>query len=370
MAKVDQEKEDPHRQIIPTAEDPELCDFLEDLFHLHNAEQPGKPNVAPDLFPDRIVLRTVHGKAGKDLGPVLLQQEWKATTAPQPKQEAIVALSNKILSAARHDAQALGKEQRYVVLAYSAVKGANSYARHLLKVKPGPKEYLERDSVPDEEELVDGTTPKALLSELFRDRRFHQELSARMFTDYRDSMEGLIGRYEARLSQVEHVNSDLLRAHMELIKTKEELLDRKAARELRERKEAFWQERIERAFGIAEHLLPPLVASMTQPKGGIVDGIKRFAMSLDSAQRDALLGEWTDDGQRVSEGILDEQQVETFGAILDGKLGAEHVGGFLTSLRQEQMIAAQAVLKEEQIGGLLAVYQLAQRSAQANGAAS
>jgi hypothetical protein len=78
----------------------------------------------------------------------------------------------------------------------------------------GPKEYRETEATPNEEDSRANGSIKSLLLELYKDRRFQQENTARMFENYRGMMEGLVSKYETRLSATENVNQQLLNTHL------------------------------------------------------------------------------------------------------------------------------------------------------------
>lgn len=353
------------RQIVPHADDEALFAFLEEQFWISDGDAaPGKIKSGVDAFADRIVLRAALGNAAKDLGPIIFEQTWKPTTSPQPSREVLVELANTLLAKARHDCAQLGRRQRYVVQAFNRARSAQAIGRHLMAISP-PREF-EYDEQPDELE-VDGTNASSLLRELYKDRRFLAEQSATMFRDYRDAMAQLIDKYEARLAKSEGANAELLKMSVEVVKMKEELLDKKLTRDLRLRAEEFKQKQIEEAVGMLKGLLPTVQAYMSRGKHGIVEGVRGFIDSLTGEQAERLFGAQVD-GVRTR-GILDEAQVALVDGVASGTVEPQRLGELVTSLRPEQLAAAQQVLSPTQIQQLGGLASAAQSAMNANGVA-
>jgi hypothetical protein len=362
--------DDSHRQIIARPDDEALFEFLAGLFYLSPSGEPGKVKDEADHFPERITLRTVFNVgAREDVGPVLHQEEWKASAAPLLRTEQIVELSNRLLQKAKHDCSCAGRKMLYTVTAHSNRKGAEPYARHLISLNPGGRELA---VVPEED---DATTTKGLLRELYRDRRFQQEHTLRMFESYQSAMDGVIGRYEARLAASEQANATLLQTHMQLVQLKEELADRKLARELKADRERFMQEKIQKGINLVETVAVPLIMKkitghLPQPApiggGGDTNVVAAWLRSLNEVQEHALFGVWSA-GHQVKRGLLSAEQARALAAIADGQASGDAIGAFVSTLDPQQLAGAQAILTQEQTAALLAIFEVGR---QANGAAS
>jgi hypothetical protein len=356
------EREDPHRQIPPHSDSPGLLSYLEELFCLHpRVVEPGKVNPEPDAFPDRVILRAAFGMGGKDLGPAIYERTWKPTSSRQPGKEELVALSNVLLAKARHDCQAIGRPQLYVILAYNNGRGATAYARHLLALVPGPREYDEKSVPAEEDGSGHSTTASALLAQVTADRRFLLEHSSRMLGSYQSAVEGLLAKFEARLTQTENANSRLLEVSAELARVRADLDDRRATRERLERREAFVYSKIEQGMAMLQGYLPAVIAYASKASAGVLEGVRAFVASLDEAQREALFG---------PSGILNDEQKTLFIGIVDGTVAPCRLGEFIETLTPDQMAGAQRILAQAQLVNLLGVADAVRRAQGESGSAA
>jgi hypothetical protein len=149
---------------------------------------------------------------------------------------------------------------------------------------------------------------------------------------------------------------------MEVIKPREELLDRSANRELRERKAAFWQGQVETGMSLLQSYLPPIIAYATQGNAGVREGVTAFATSLDMPRRDALFGEWNG-AQLVKPGVLSEEQATWFSGIVGGNEPPSRVADFIATISPEQMAIAHQILRQDQLVGLMAVADAVKKAA-------
>ncbi len=194
------ETEDQHRQIVVKPDDEGLFGFLLECFHVtpHDAP-PGKVKDSVDVMPDRVTLRVcvLHEAGREDVGPLLFGKEWKATVAPCPKAEELIALCNTLIAKAQHDCSQSGKRRVYTVQAFNVGKSAEAFARHLITMTPRSREMT---VVPDDEELGGGVLSTKLLLGLLsnseRNARWMAELAM-------NTVSGALERSDARLERVE-----------------------------------------------------------------------------------------------------------------------------------------------------------------------
>lgn len=364
---MDREHEDAHRQIVVKPDDEGLFNFLLEVFNLApNYASPGKVKDEPDVFPERITLRqcVIREDGREDVGSLLFGKEWKPTVSPQPKVEELVGLSNLLVQKAQHDCSQSGRRRLYTLQAHHAGKSAEPFARYLLSLTPGSKELA---MLPDEDE---GTSTKALLRELYRDRRFQQEHTARMFEQYHQAMDGLIARYEQRLATSESANAELLKTHMELIRVREEMLDKKLTRELRADRERFFQQKIQKGVDLLEGVVLPVIAHRLAGNTGPIrpnipggeespqQPLRDFVAALSEEQALAFFGDVDlTTGRSLSPGLLDAAQVVIVLEALKGNPPPSRIAELVRSIKPEQVRKAQTILHPDQLAMLVSLMQ-------------
>lgn len=362
-----EEKVDEHRQIVPVPADDELFEFLESLFHLRDsrAQQPGVPG-PPDAMPERIKLCAVFGVGGRDHGPSLMHEDWKPTSSPLPTREALVIFCNKLRARAARDCTILGKPQRYAVLAYSHLKGTEAYERFLMALRPGPKEYTEKDAAPTEEETNSSTTMRLL--EMSMD---HQRWMAEQFSE---AIGSVMARQDQTIENLTRSLAESYKEHREVIKLREDLADRSVEREEKRADMEMKSRLADAGINMLQNLMPGIAALLTKGAVGGDVAINKFIQSLRPEQRDKLFGVWSEEGARTEPGILSLEQVEVVCAIATGQSPPARIKDVFATFSQEQIAEVQSTLTREQLIALLALNATlgasAKPSATANGATS
>ncbi len=358
MTKHRDNRDDNARQIVPEPADAELLQFLLEQFSLQpRAAEPGIPNSAPDRYPEKIKVCAVFGVAGRDHGPQLILREWKPMQQALPTRESLVIFCNEILAKCAHDSTVLGKRQRYGVFAYSNLKGPEAYERHLISCVPGPQEYSERNPAPDEDEA---STAK--------DRHLEMSLAHTryMFETTMEAIGAVMSRQDATIESQQRVIVESYRSHGETIKLQEELLDRRAERDLKVAKAALQQRLLEQGVGMLQMLAPPVIAYLTKGKAGVPEALKQFLESLSEEQSAKLLGGFDANGAPLGTGLLSVDQVNLLGAMARGEVPVSRVSDFMASLTPTQLMGAQQILNPAQLAGLAALADAVAKATAAN----
>lgn len=355
------EKEDPHRQIIPSVigEAAEICDWLEGLFILSPKDtEPGKPKTEPDSMPEKIVLRPVVGSSGVNTGPDLDEETWKPMVSPVPGREKLVQLANRFYASANKHCSSLGRKHKYALFAFNNLKGPSAYKTYFFAVAPGSKQYTDKN-FPSGASDDEDTHRDRLLSTALAHNRWQQE----------QLTEAISGVMKLQNEIIRQQSETIARQDQERrawILASEEALSKKQEREIA----AAWAQAkisaLADMWNSVKGLLPAVVIHATKGKVGIPEGLKTFVDGLSDETRLALFGEW-DDGKCVKGGILDENQVHFIGNIIEGKIEPSRISEFMVGLRQEQMMECQKVLRPDQLQALIALAKAANDTAAMNG---
>jgi hypothetical protein len=359
------EKEDPHRQILPAliGEAREIFEWLAERFTITPRDTaPGKPKSEPDEFPERIVLCPVFGVGGVNRGPELWSKTYKPTMSAVPSHEALAALANEFLRhAKRHASNVTRKRQRYCLFAYNNVKGPNAYAHHYFVESPGAREYSEKD------------VPAADDEDTHRDRELSSmRAHLRWVIEHNDeTISGVIKLQQEMLAQAREHELQLherirqmeadRRANMLAV---EEALSKKLERETA----AEWAKMRNTVFTdmwtTVKALLPAAMTWISKGKAGIVEGLRTFLGGLSEEVTAALLGQWKN-GECLQAGVLDREQVQLITGIASGDVEPKLLVNFIQSLRPEQFENAQRVLRPDQVQLLMSLAQAASDTANA-----
>jgi hypothetical protein len=341
-----EEKDDPHRQIIPRATGiaAQILEWLETLFNIaENDAEPGQIKTGTDTFPHSIQLK-IAGRGGADQGQTIEQNDFRPMSSALPSRDRLVEMANHFVSKAQQDANALGHSQRYGLFVYSPLKGAGAYSRFLFNVDGG----AHRDAPSDDEDT-------------HRDR-FLTGMSAHMrwMTEhYTEAVGGVMSMQRDIIRQQQLTIAQMETDRREWIKVSEEALSRKDERERANEWAAFKMDALREGFEMLRPLVPVVQAYLTKGKTGLLEGLKKFLDSLSGEQRIKLFG--ADDG---SEGILGSEQRMLILQIADGNEDPKRLAEFATSLTPEQISAAQEVLTASQAQQLYGLASAATKAAQ------
>ena len=356
MAKKEVEREDAHRQITPvlTGEAAEIWDWLESLFHLSPRDaEPGKVKSTPDSFPERVVLRQM---IGRDMGPELMSETWKPTVSAPPSREQLVALANRFLARAQKDASVQGHRTRYLLLAYSPFKGSAAYERYPFVLMPGGKEFKESEApaTDDEDTHRDRLLSTALDHARWKDEQFSESISGVLALQ-----QEIIREQRATITSMEADRRAWMLATEEALSKK---LDREVKLQWAQTKNQVVADMWTSAKSLLP-LLPTVAGALTDGKAGFDIGIRTFLDALTADQAVKLFGGWEGEKQ-TSPGILDAEQCRLIRAIAKGEASPARLADI--AVRQEQVAAAQRVLKPDQ---LMVLGQLLGAAAKAKGPA-
>jgi hypothetical protein len=381
MAKKDKNKTeeiDAHRQIPSSPSNPELLEFLSDLFWIAPVDvDPGKVKTEFDHFPERLVLRTVSGVGGVEtVGPIAHEENFRPMSQAVPKSEVLVALSNRLDRICQREANTAERKLWFTLQAWSEARGSEPYKRMLIKKTPSGKELA--TALPDESALERTRALDEREQEL-RDRRFRDMLLMQMIGEHQSAMANLVGMYEKRLSASELANQELMKAHVAVVSLKEDLLDRSADRALKVRRETFREEKIERGFNLLEKFALPAAlthflgpdraamalamandASVASPSGAaahpLVAQLNGLLASLDEKRQIELLGHWDEQERRqASPGIFGPEQVALLASLVSGEAPASRLNELISSLTASQMARAHQLLTEQERAALMAI---------------
>lgn len=363
-----EQKEDLHRQIIPTVTDEaaEICEWLEGLFEISPKDTPpGEPKTGVDAMPQRIVLHAVYGAGGRDRGDEIDSKEWKPTSSPQPSEEQIVQLANGFLGRAQRHCDTMLvrdpalKRQRYCLFAYSTLKGPNAYAVHPFVLKPLGRRY-ERDSILPLASDDENTHRDHQLSTALAHNRW-------MFEHFTEAMTGLTkALLQDKKEQREEIRS-LYAERREMIIAQEQALSLASDRRIKEERAQTFNNMLTDGWKTVRGMLPGAVAYATGGKVGIVEGLRQFLEGLSEQKRIALLGRWYM-GECVERGVLSREQVELVGDIADGKTDPTRIAEFAMTLAPDQLEQAQGLLSQSEIQSLMVLVKAAQKARERNGA--
>lgn len=355
------ERDDPHRAITPTVvgEAANILAWMEDQFRIEPRDTaPGTAKSGTDAMPETIVLRTVSGAGGRNLGPALHQESWKPSVSPLPTRERLVELSNKFLSSAQKAANTDGRRLRFALLAYSNLKGSTAYSRHTFVVAPTGIEYADAESIPasDDEDSVRDRFHREALAHV----RWKEEMLAESLSSVMRLQQDIIVNQQKQLAQAEADRRMWITAT-------EEALSRKTEREAKAEIGKAKARALHVGLDLVGGLVPALGVYLSKGAPQLVgNAVRAFLDTLDDQQRRALLGVWDRD-QRVEAGILDEEQVKLIAAIADGQVPPARLSEIVGSLTPEQLTAAQQVLSMAQVQQLIALAKATTDTAAARG---
>jgi hypothetical protein len=356
MARPPLEKDDPHRQIVPSlsGEAASIHEWLEALFYLsprkdpdEKGSEPGKPKSEPDSMPERVVLRAISKRGGIDVGAQIKEKTWKPFSSAVPSREFLVSLANEFYSAARKDASTNGKQQRYGLFAFNNMKGSDYYERHLFVVDPGIKELKEGEAFSasdDEDTHRDRLTSQALMHTRWTLEYASKQIDGAMkaiMENNRQLMDQNNRLYEA--------NRQHEKDRREMLLQVEEALDRKEERKDKAEWQKLQRDAIMLGAKTVAGLLPGIVAHATKGKAGAVEGLKAFVASMDQEQHQKLFGEISPEGRVVNPGIFTPEQVAIFNAILEEKIPVNNINSLIADLNPEQIMQVQSVLSLDQV---------------------
>lgn len=351
----DDERRDPHRQVIPKVQDLKMFEWLEGLFNLTPKDtEPGKPKSKPDSFPEEIVLREVFGSDDRDYGPPITTREWKPTTSPQPDREEIVVLSNEFYEEAQRACNVARRKKKFRLFAKSSLKGAEPYSFYPFSLRPTGTEYGAKNGLPVPASDSDDTHRDRLLDASLEHNRW-------LTSQYTEATSELI---RLQQDQIKQQAETIARQDVERrawILASEQALSQASERRIKEERAQVWNDVLKDGWDSVRGLVPGLVAYATKGNVGIVEGLSQFLEKLgkEPEREQALLGRW-ENGQIIERGILDEDQVKLLYGIADGQIDSMRILEFMVSLSSEQLGAAQQVLKPSEVQSLMVLAKAAQ----------
>lgn len=265
----------------------------------------------------------------------------KGAAAAQAKlsREKLVELSNKMLSAAQLDCDALRKPSLYAAIASDPRMGSEPYSRFLLRLAP-KNAYVSVAGIAGDDE--DGTLPTKLLLTLLeserRDKRWLSELMA-------NTISGALERDSARIEKMESILDGRLEKETKFIEATEEALSRAAERKQKAEWAAIKTAAIRDGVEMIKGLLPATVAALSDGKSGVQPAVEQFMRSLTRQQVFALVG--ADTLTAPTGGVLTVQQAHVLRRVDEGDIGA--VRELFASLSSEQFDQLRRLLTQEQL---------------------
>lgn len=344
-----EDKEALHRQIPPNAQDQKMFLWLESLFDVTDREnQPGEPKSTPDAFPDKIVLKPVFGHGGLDMGEQLRELAFKPMQQSVPNRESLVAMSNELRRIAQNHCNSENRRQRFKLYAFSNLRSADPIAVYLFTLVPTGRE-LGSNNLPASDS--DDTHRDRLLEVTLAHSRWQQEQQAETMTNMLRLQNEIIQQQRTEISQMSAERRAMIVAQEDALSRKQE---REERAEWAKMKNQLWAEGLQFVKGFG----PSIQMYLTQGKVGIAEGLQHFLQGLTDEIKQKLFGAWDAAGNLLAAGILDKPQVEAFVALVDGSTNAAtpaKVQEFMTSLRPEQLAAAQQVLPGDKIQILMTI---------------
>jgi hypothetical protein len=366
-----EDRRDEQRQIIPTAEDPEMFAWLERLFEINPAPPPsdsekGKPNPKPepDAFPEMIALLPMYGP--RDYGKQITYKSWKPMSSRVPSREELVEMSNFFLATAQRECNALKRPHKYALVATSTLKGAAPYERFSFDLNPTGREHKEGQIIPASDD--DDTHRDRLLSTALAHGRWNQEQTNEVTGSVMTLQQEIIREQREWIRQME---AD----RRQWIITTEEALDRKSERDIRADRAKVINSVLVEGVQVVKQLAPSMIAYMTKGKAGLDTGVKQFVDGLTKEQAALLFGVIdTTSGQITEAGILTSDQVFLINDIIRGAIDPKRLSDLIpgsgapTMLQMDQIQKASEVLSQAQLGGLMALADAAKKATESDAA--
>lgn len=347
-------KKDEKRQIVPEPQDERMFTWLESLFQISRREagdEPPrdsldhKPKAASDSFPEKIELRATFGRGARGVSRPIMHKDWKPMYEKQPSREDLVQLANEFYGRAQSDCNGLRHQQGYGLFAYSKLKAGDYYERYLFSMAPTVHEYADRELPASDDE---DSHRDRLMAESLQHYRWQQE-------HYTEAVSGILQMQQNIIHEQRTEIQQMYAERREMIIAVEESLSRKQERDERAEMAKLKQQAIAWGMGQVQSLLPAVKIYLSKGKTGVTDGLKEFFDGLTTEQKTELFGTYDAQGNCTQLGVLAKDQVDLFGAIVDGAAPGERILEFITSLSNEQMVGAQRVLRPDQIQTLLAM---------------
>lgn len=324
-------------QVTPEPARPDLFAFLERLFD------------GADQKPEKIELRQAHGSSANKYTIQLDMWEFKINQ-PKPQREQIVALSNKILDIAQGHCNALGKQQRYGVLARHYGKGDSPYAVHVIALKP--KSAGAYDAIASTEEDEDGFSDPRRRDNLLQFSLEHlkagDENERWRQQQFSEGVGDIIEKYQALVQQLMTQNLELQKEHRELFKTADEALSRKSERDLAAKMQDFKIEAMRDGLTFFKQMVPVgvnmITGKQTIPTKNSAESIAiaQFLEGLAEPQAKQLFGEIDTEKNELKEGtgIFTPMQAMIFARVAKCDLPPEAL---------DQLFAGEHAVNEDQI---------------------
>lgn len=262
-----------------------------------------------------------------------------AAAQARPSREKLVELSNKMLSAAQLDCDALRKPSLYAAIASDPRMGSEPYSRFLLRLAPKNSFVSVAGIVGDDE---DGVLPTKLLLTLLeserRDKRWIAELMA-------NTVSGALERDSARIEKMESILDGRLEKETRFIEATEEALSRAAERKQKAEWAAIKTAAVRDGVEMLKGLLPATVAALSDGKSGVGPAVQQFMRSLTRQQLVALVG--ADTLTAPTGGVLTVEQAHALRRVDEGDTGA--VRELFASLSPEQFDQLRRLLTQDQL---------------------
>lgn len=330
--------------VIVNPKAPELFEFLDGLW-LERGREEG--------WPQRVVLHSIRN-AGATLGPQI--REVNFSYKSRPDKEALVELSNMLLRLAQLEADSLAKPQVFAVVAYDDARGDHYYARCVLRLRPSginAAVYDERGAAEDEEE-----GRAKLLERLLEEERRHSRWALEMAMNVAS---GALENSNARIDRMEQIVDGSWKRQTEMMKATEEMLNQAADRKAKTEWARWKQEKItlglDKAFALAEHLLPALAAKHLASVVMEPNPVRTFLETLNEEEGTIAFGKIVD-GQRVAPGFFSVAQGDLFLAIAkSAKVEDAQVMELVSSITPEQMESCKRLFGIERLLPLVSWFQ-------------
>jgi hypothetical protein len=331
--------------VSPSPKDERLWLYLDGLFP-HVATADGYVAAGPD----KIALCAVYGATGMRQGPVV--KEWPFAARECPDKERLVELSNEILRLIQADCDVLNRRTKYGVLAYDAARSDRAIGRHLIAVSPsGMTTALddERGGGAGEDEDGGAMSTRLLLGILQderKDKRWMTEMLANVVS-------GALERADERDDRMQAIVENGWQKTMQMMQATEAMLSQASERQIKTSWAKFYQEKLGLAGEKAMGMLEMFVAQRAIAGPAAPNAVAVFLESITDEQGTTAFGALDGSG-RAAGGIFTSAQFDLLRKIAGGAtVDSADVEAFKTSIKPEQMVAAQQIFSADQLMPLL-----------------
>ncbi len=276
------------------------------------------------------------------------------------KRELLIAVCNELIEEMQDEADQMRQPRRFVVVARSPVKGAE-FARKTIECLPRSGivkidgRSSTRDGDDDDIDPLGGDIIRKRAEVVLQDGRFYAELVAQV-------LGGSLKLEIDRNQEKDRMIKELFDANMALARQNNEALNNKVERDMilaeHELKLTVKRKGVALIAGLLPDFLKKVTGGAVNVPGGrtaesmaIEAVMDEKAGGLSSEEKHKIFGDWTDAGERLAPGILDEKQVRILVDILNDKAPVDDLDRLITDGSDDQLTTTQYANIMAALGG-------------------